>query len=211
MAASVTTPAQPPRKKGLSPTTWVIIVLGGALAGGALFLYRRRNQSSSAAAATTTAPASTTDFSGQIATLQAEIADLQSSAAQDEASESGGTTTSGGSTATTLAAPGLSVTPRTGGADFGWNAVPNAKAYQLQVSGAGGAGTGTSHYDHVGTTTHASVSLTKGKYTARVRAGTSTASVTGPWSPAKSFTVGAVPIRSKGKNTPGGGGGEPED
>jgi hypothetical protein len=215
----VTTPAQPPargKKKQIAPTTAAIIVLGIALAAGAFLLYRRRNATSGATAAASPQP-NNEDVAGQIATLQGEIGDLQSSAAQDEAAETG-TGTSGGTTTTgTLAAPGLSVTPHAGGANFGWNTVPGASAYQLQVTGAGGKGTGTSHYDHVANATHASVNLNKGAYKARVRAGTSLASVAGTWSPYKSFTVGAAPkvkppvVKGSGSSGSSGGGGESED
>lgn len=191
----MTTPAQPPAKrKGakITPMT-MVIVLGVALAGGAFFLWRQRSSASAAAnTAAATPTGSLEDFAGQIATLQSEIADLQSSAAQDEAGETttGTTTPPPGGTPGKLTAPGgFSVTPHAGGANFGWGAVPGAAAYQLQVTGAGGKGTGTSHYDHAANATHASVSLAKGAYKARVRAGTSTASLTGPWTPYKPFTV----------------------
>ena len=221
----MTTPAQPPPAKGrkkspaANPVTWVI-VLGVALAGGAYLLMRQRSTAAANAAGTGTATptGSLEDFAGQIATLQSEIADLQSSAAQDEAGETGtGTTTTpppaGGGGA--LKAPGgFSVTPHAGGANFGWQAVPGAKAYQLQVTGAGGKGTGTSHYDHAANATHASVSLAKGAYKARVRAGASTASLTGPWTPYKPFTVTAKapavkpPVVKGSGGTSGGGEGE---
>ena len=63
-----------------SPLTWVV-VLGIALAGGAYLLYRRSKSAASppAAATTGTTASDTTDYSGQIATLQTEIEDLQSS------------------------------------------------------------------------------------------------------------------------------------
>jgi hypothetical protein len=184
----------------MSPTL-IIVVLGVALGGGAYLLYRRSK--SAAASSSSSTPVDTSqleDFAGQIATLQTEIADLQSSTAQGEAGETGTggtyrvvtgrTTGSGGTTTATLAAPaGLSVTPRKGGADAGWSVVPGAHAYELEITGAGGKGTGTSHYDHAGGGNHASVSLSKGAYKARVRAGTSTAALTGPWTPYKPFAV----------------------
>jgi hypothetical protein len=178
--------------KRVSPTM-IILVLGVALAGGAYLLYRQRKNA--ATAASTAAPVDTSqleDFAGQIATLQSEIGNLQSSAAQDEAGETG-TGTTGGTTTTTLKAPaGLSVTPHKGGASFGWSTVPGAKAYELEVTGAGGKGTGTSHYDHASGGNHAeNVALAKGAYKARVRAGTSTAALSGPWTPFKPFTVPA--------------------
>lgn len=96
--------AQEPRRAGRksgfkSPVTWVI-VLGIAVVGGAYILYRR-SQASTAAAATTAATGSSTgtDWSGAIATLQTEIADLQSSQAQEQAGETGGGTSGGGGTA----------------------------------------------------------------------------------------------------------------
>lgn len=91
----MTTPAQPPAKKrAITPMT-MVIVLGVALAGGAFFLWRQKNSSSAANASTadTTPGGSLEDFAGQVATLQTEIADLQSSAAQDEGQESGTGTT----------------------------------------------------------------------------------------------------------------------
>ncbi len=180
------------RKGKMSPTT-IIIVLGVALIGGAYFLYRQRQSANAAqSAANVNASPSTEDFAGQIATLQAEVADLQSSAAQEQAGETG-TGTTGGTTGGTAAlkAPGLSVTPHQGGADFGWGAVSGAKAYELEVTGAGGKGTGTSHYDHAGTTTHARVTLAKGAYKARVRAGRSLTDIHGPWSAWHGFVVPA--------------------
>lgn len=218
----MTTPAQPPARRGgnkfpslRSPVTWVV-VLGIGLAAGAYILYRRNKANAAAATTTTTATPDTTDLQGQIATLQAEIADLQSTGAQDEAGETGTTSTGGGGTTGKLTAPGgFSITPHAGYADFGWGKVAGAKAYELQVTGAGGKGTGTSHYDHAGTGNHAEhVSLTNGNYKARVRAGTSTASLTGPWTAYKSFTVGAArsPAPGSGKTvTSRVGGGESEN
>jgi hypothetical protein len=86
--------SQPPagqRKSALrSPITWLII-LGVGLAAGAYFLYRRSQSSSAAGTSTSTAatPSGTVspDWSGEIATLQTEIMDLQSSEAQDESAE----------------------------------------------------------------------------------------------------------------------------
>lgn len=204
----------PGKRKGtkITPMT-MVIVLGVALAAGAFFLWRQRSSASSANNAAAAATPNNEDVAGQIATLQAEIADLQSSGAQDEAGESG-TGTPPGSTPGKLAAPaGLSITPKASGADFGWSKVAGASAYELQVTPAGGKGTGTSHYDHAGTGTHAAVSLAKGAYKARVRAGTSTALLTGPWTPYKSFSVGTSTIKVGGKPpqpTPQPGGGESE-
>jgi hypothetical protein len=206
----LTTPAQPvaPAKgkgKKLTPTT-IAVVLAVALAGGAYLLWRQRKNAAAAASSTTgTAPAdtgNTEDVAGQIGTLQSEIGNLQSSAAQDEAGEAAATTTGGGTPTTTtggctppppavLAAPaGLSVTPRGHGADAGWGPVPGAKVYELAISGAGGTGTGISHYDRVIPATHAQVAgLAPGRYTARVRAGKSAADVHGHWTAARPFTV----------------------
>lgn len=73
---------QPPRRKGLmqNPLTWVVV---GVVVVGGYLLYRYRSAQSAAAAGTTaTDTTGTTDYSGEIATLQSEIADLQSSQAQ---------------------------------------------------------------------------------------------------------------------------------
>ena len=106
MAAS-TVPGGPPaqpgqRRAGVSPMIW-IAVLVVALAGGAYLLYKRSSSASSAAAAgtstdTTDTPAGTTspDWSGEIATLQTEIGDLQSTEAQQDQDSKTGTS---GSTA----------------------------------------------------------------------------------------------------------------
>lgn len=211
----MTTPAQPPArgKKKQNPLVLGIVVLGVALAAGAYLLWRQRGASSANAATAAAATPNNEDLAGQIATLQSEIANLQSTGAQDEAGETG-TGTSGSGTPGTLAAPaGLSITPKASGADFGWSKVPGASAYELVVQGAGGTGTGTSHYDHAGTATHATVSLAKGAYKARVRAGTSPASLTGAWTPWKPFSVGTKVIKATGKPpqpTPQPGGGESE-
>lgn len=217
----MTTPAQPPAKgKGTkfpsprSPVTWLVI-LGIGLAGGAYILFRRNRAATAATAATPTPD--TTDLTGEVATLQAEIADLQSSFAQGETGEAAAT---GGTTGEPLKAPaGLSITPHKGFADFGWSTVPGAKAYELQVNGTGGKGAGISHFDHAGTGNHAeNVKLANGDYHARVRAGTSLTSLTGPWSPWKDFHVGTAlhgkPIFAKGPTAVGavnGSGGESEN
>lgn len=77
-----------------------------------------------------------------------------------------------------LPAPaGLSVTPGTGFADFGWGVVTGAKSYELQV-------TGPTPYDHTGAGNHAEhVPLHKGAYHARARA------TGGSWTALKAFTV----------------------
>lgn len=205
----MTTPAQPAAagKKKFpsmsSPTTWLVI-LGIALAGGAYLLYRSKQNAANnnSNSGTSGSGTDTTDYSGEIATLQAEVADLQSSFSQDESGESGtsGSSGSGGTTPAKLTAPtGLSVTPKVLAADFGWGKVDGAGAYELEVTGAGGKGTGTSHYDHAGTGNHAEgVKLAKGNYKARVRAGTSTANIHGPWTAYKSFTVPGASTPGKG-------------
>lgn len=102
----------------------------------------------------------------------------------------GGTGGGTGGTGSVLAAPGLSVTPGKGFADFGWSQVAGATVGELLVTGAGGKGTGTSHYDHVVSGNHAGhVALAPGKYNARVRAGKSASDVHGHWSATKTFTV----------------------
>ncbi len=85
-------PEPPARQRGAmrSPLTWVI-VLGAALGAGAWILLRRRSSSAAGTATSTSdTPAGTTspDWSGEIATLQTEIMDLQSSEAQDKDSDS---------------------------------------------------------------------------------------------------------------------------
>lgn len=203
MATTAGQPRGRQRNALRNPVTWVI-VLGVALAGGAYLLYRRNRNANAANASTAAPPPSTEDFAGQIATLQSEIADLQSTFAQGEGSEKPPATGGGGDTGGDdggegggggkLTAPaGLSITPHGGYADFGWDKVPGAKAYELQVKGAGGRGTGASHYDHAGTGNHAErVRLSTGSYEARVRAGKSVTSLNGPWTPWKGFHVSGV-------------------
>jgi len=190
-----TAPAPGKKKAKLTPTM-TIVILGVALAAGAFLLWRRRSAANAASTAGTSTPQpNNEDVTGQIATLQGEIGDLQSSAAQDEAAETGtGTTGSGtgtgGGVSSVLPAPaGLSVTPHAGGADAGWGTVSGATVYELRIQGAGGSGTGTSHYDHVAAANHARVNLTPGKYVAAVRAGKSTVDVHGHWTPNRAFTV----------------------
>lgn len=181
-----------------SPVTWVV-VLGIGLAAGAYILYRRNKANAAAATTTTTAATpNNEDVAGQIATLQGEIADLQSTGAQDEGAETGtgsggGSGGGGGGGGGKLTAPaGLSITPHAGYADFGWSKVDGAKAYELQVAGTA-PHPGASHYDHAGSDNHAEkVRLANGNYHARVRAGTSTASLTGPWTDWKDFHVGGL-------------------
>jgi len=106
------------------------------------------------------------------------------------APQTGGTGGGTGTTSSVLAAPSLSVTPHPGFADFGWSLVSRATVGELVVTGAGGKGTGTSHYDHVLGGNHAEhVVLAPGKYTARVRAGVSVSDVHGHWSANRTFTV----------------------
>jgi hypothetical protein len=97
-----------------SPITWVII-LGAAVIGGGYLLYRRSkaaaaSSSSTTGATTGTSTGDSTDYSGQIATLQTEIEDLQSSGAQD----SSGTGTTGTSTGTGTSGTGTGSTGSTG-------------------------------------------------------------------------------------------------
>lgn len=70
-----------------SPVTW-LVVLGIALAGGAYLLYKRSTSSSASGTSTSTTdtPSGTQnpDWSGEIATLQTEIGDLQSTIDQDQ-------------------------------------------------------------------------------------------------------------------------------
>lgn len=83
-----------------SPVTWIVI-LGIAVAGGAFLLWRRSSSSSAGTAAATGTAGGTTDYAGQIATLQTEIEDLQSSGAQDKDTGTGtgtGTAGAGGGT-----------------------------------------------------------------------------------------------------------------
>jgi hypothetical protein len=91
--ASNATPESQDRRGGRSlfrnPMTWVI-VLGVTLAAGAYILYRRNQSSQSSQSASTAATPDSTDFSGEISTLQAEIADLQSGEG-GEAAGGGGT------------------------------------------------------------------------------------------------------------------------
>lgn len=91
-------PAKPATGGALrSPLTWIII-LGVAVVGGGYLLYRQysNSQAATAAAATTPPTPDTTDYSGEIATLQTEIADLQSSFAQDKDTTTGGGGGTGG-------------------------------------------------------------------------------------------------------------------
>lgn len=70
-----------------SPWTWVI-VLGIAVVGGGYLLWRR-SQTPATTTPTTGTPAGTPspDWSGEIATLQTEIMDLQSSTTQAQAAD----------------------------------------------------------------------------------------------------------------------------
>lgn len=96
--------------------------------------------------------------------------------------------TSSGGTSRPSSAPGLSVTPAKGKADFGWSTIASATSYELVVTGAGGKGTGTSHVDQQEAGNHAEgVALAKGKYKAQVRAMNTAGD--GPYSAAKAFTV----------------------
>jgi hypothetical protein len=83
---------------------------------------------------------------------------------------------------------GLSVTPQSGFADVAWSDVKGASSYELQIAGAGGKGTGTSHVDGAYYSGHAGhVTLSPGRYQARVRARNSAGY--GPWSAQHVFTI----------------------
>lgn len=83
--------------------------------------------------------------------------------------------------------PALSVTPHPGYADFGFG-VTGATSYRLVVTGAGGAGTGTAHFDQTVTTPHVEhLTLTPGHYVAYARAINSAGA--SPDSPRKPFTI----------------------
>jgi hypothetical protein len=82
---------------GLSPLGWAA-VLALALGAGAYLLYRRsKSQAATSTAATTTDTGTGTDVSGQLATLQDEIMNLQASEAGDASTGgTGGGGTGGG-------------------------------------------------------------------------------------------------------------------
>jgi hypothetical protein len=83
--------------------------------------------------------------------------------------------------------PALSITPHPGYADFGFG-VTGATSYHLTVTGAGGAGTGTSHFDETVTTPHVEhLTLSPGHYVAYARAINSAGQ--SPDSPRKPFTI----------------------
>lgn len=111
------TTAAPRRKgKGLKSPWVIVIVLAVAVGGGAYLLYRRSKASSSTSGSGTSGTPQTDqeDYAGQIATLQAEIADLQSSASQGG---TGGGTTGGGTSGGTTG--GTGGTTGTGGGSGG--------------------------------------------------------------------------------------------
>lgn len=82
----------------------------------------------------------------------------------------------------------LSITPYPGYVHAGWRRDPEASAYELLIVGAGGKGTGTSHFDKEFVTTNAGkVDLAQGAYIARVRS--LYGQLRGDWSPVKHFTV----------------------
>lgn len=104
------------------------------------------------------------------------------------ASGTGTTTGTSSGSAPKTAPSGLSSTGHAGFADFGWGVVSGATGYELQVSGTGGKGTGTSGLDESFTGNHAAnVKLNPGTYKAQVRATNTTGS--GPWASFPNFTV----------------------
>jgi LPXTG-motif cell wall-anchored protein len=119
--------APPPKGKGKKiagmTQTQLLIVLGIALAGGAWLLYRRRKTAAAASGAGTgtcadgsspdangNCPQASQDFSGQLQTLQDEIAALQASAGSG-AGSSGGGSTGGGDTGSSGGTGGGGGTP----------------------------------------------------------------------------------------------------
>jgi len=130
---------RPRRRKGMlsSPATWIIVLAVGLGVGG--YLLWRRSQASTAAAATPSSTPTSEDFSGQIATLQAEVTDLQGALSQDSdttTSTSGGTT--GGTTkkpATPTGATGTS--PSSSTIKLSWKAVTGATRYEATATAAG--------------------------------------------------------------------------
>lgn len=123
MAASTVPGGAPAKRKSAMSSPWTWVIVGAvALGVGAWILIRRQSAARSSSTTDTTGTSSDqTDFSGQISTLQTEIADLQSSLAQ---SGGGG---GGGSTGTGTGAPGT-----TGGGTSGGG-----------TTGSGGSGSGT--------------------------------------------------------------------
>jgi hypothetical protein len=187
-------PGTPPAKGGISlrsPLTWVII-LGVAVGGGGYILWKRSRTAAAAQAPPATgASTDQADFAGQIGTLQTEIMNLQ-----DQLSADHDTTGTPAGPAKPATAPiGLSATPHrgTGGqlgfADFGWGKVTGATTYNIDVQGAGGAGTGTTNVARsTGADNHAEhVELAQGKYKWRVNAASSAGA--GPWSGWASLTM----------------------
>lgn len=183
----VTQASAPPSRAGkktlgMGPQQW-IIVLGVALAGGAYLLYRRNKAAKANAAANTqtnpsgcpegTAPDAqgncvqiSQDYSGQLGTLQTEIADLQSSGATTssalsalQAGEKGEPPP--GSILTKLPAPsGLHVTNVTKTtATVAWNKVPGATSYQFAIAKGSGAPGPPAGYAVGGNTSHTARNL----------------------------------------------------
>lgn len=116
--APATQASPPPKGKkiaGMSQTQ-LLIVLGIALAGGAYLLIKRRKAAAAASSGSGAAagacadgsqpdangncPQASQDFSGQLATLQQEIADLQASGGSGGGGSSGGGTSGGTGTGT---------------------------------------------------------------------------------------------------------------
>ena len=130
------------RKKGAlsSPYTW-LIVLGLGLAGGAYLLYRRGKSSAAGTSTGTTAtPAGTVapDWSGEIATLQTEIMDLQSTITQEAASDKD-TDTGNDNDDKKTGVPGhVHVTKVTqSSVSLAWDKAVNATAYDVRIAGRG--------------------------------------------------------------------------
>jgi len=202
----------------LSGRTTVIIILGVSLAFGAYLLWRRRNSSATAQAAAAPTQAQQEDFSGQIATLQSEVADLQGVLSQDESGEGG---TSGGGLRGQP--PGGHPVPRGGkpGVPTGvhatrvtstsitlaWNVTAGATSYKAFVTHR--AASGKTVTGATATSTRPSVTLSAAdnrSYTCHVQACNSAG--------CSAFTTGPVVRTPADKDKRGGGGpggGEGED
>jgi len=101
MADNPPAPAGTPRKKSAMSSPWTWVIVGAvALGAGAWFLLRRGSSGGSSSTTASDTSSGGTDYSGEISTLQTEIADLQSTLAQGGGTGSGGGTgggTGGGS------------------------------------------------------------------------------------------------------------------
>jgi hypothetical protein len=204
MAAVV--PGTGKKRKGLSSAVVVIVILGVALGAGAWMLYRRRSSASSGAAAPPASAA--TDQTGQISTLQAEVADLQGRLAQSGGDEGPGDTdtdTDGGSTAKK---PGMpthvsgSATSATS-IRLTWSKVTGATEYKASAT-AGGKTAGTTQT--VKGTSATIPGLKPGtSYTCHVSAGNAAG-----WSAATNGPVVRTPARTVGHKPPATSGGDGE-